>query len=117
MKDSKIYSKIDLKSGYYQVMLEPKSRRYAALCIENNVYENIRMLFGLTGALKTFQEAMDALFSEFTFVKVYLDDIIIYSNDVETHLENLTTVLKKLNDNNIKINTDKWSLSRKKCSF
>lgn len=64
------------------------------------------MPFGLTRAPRTFQKAIDNLFSNVIFVKVYLDDIIVHSYDLETHLENITAVLDRLNKNKIKINTE-----------
>ncbi|KAG0442136.1 Transposon Tf2-9 polyprotein [Dictyocoela muelleri] len=117
LKDSKIFSKLDLKSGYYQVAMKPTSRKYTAFWIENSKYEWLRMPFGLTNAPKTFQRAMDNLFSQFPFVKVYLDDIIIHSTDEELHKSHLETILNIINQNNIKINISKSEFFKRKIIF
>lgn len=75
------------------------------------------MLLGLTGAPKTFQKAMDNLFSKLPIVKVDLDYIIIFSSDFETHLEDIAVVLGKLDKKNIKINSEKCEFKKEKIRF
>ncbi|KAG0420402.1 Retrovirus-related Pol polyprotein from transposon opus [Dictyocoela roeselum] len=75
------------------------------------------MPFGLTNAPKTFQRAMDKLFSEFKFVKVYLDDIIVHSRDEEEHKAHLEKILNIINQNNIKINLSKSEFFKEKIIF
>ncbi|KAG0435916.1 Transposon Ty3-I Gag-Pol polyprotein [Dictyocoela muelleri] len=117
LRGSRIFSKIDLKSGYYQIAMNPSSQKYTAFVIENQKYEWLRMPFGLTNAPKTFQKAMDEIFSEFSFVKVYLDDIIIHSADNRAHEKHLETVLSTINKNNIKINISKCEFYKTKITF
>ncbi|KAG0435690.1 Transposon Tf2-9 polyprotein, partial [Dictyocoela muelleri] len=107
LRGSTVFSKLDLKSGYYQIALNPRCTQYTAFIIENEKYEWIRMPFGLSNAPKTFQKAMDMLFSSLTYVKVYLDDIIIHSENIGKHEQHLENVLSIINNNNIKINIEK----------
>lgn len=53
---SKVFSQIDLNSGYYQIPLEAKSIKYTAFSIGDNHYEFLRMPFGLTNAPMTFEK-------------------------------------------------------------
>jgi hypothetical protein len=65
------------------------------------LYEYMVMPMGLTNAPATFQHAMNSIFSEYLdrFLLVYLDDLLIYSNDLQEHREQVRKVLKKLREN------------------
>ncbi|KAG0419796.1 Transposon Ty3-I Gag-Pol polyprotein [Dictyocoela roeselum] len=106
-----------MKAGYYQIALEPDSKKYTAFWVENNKYEWNRMPFGLTNAPKIFQRAMDKLFCDIPFVKMYLDDIFVHSNSEEEHHQHLEIVLKIINKNNLKINTEKSEFYRTEIYF
>ena len=75
-------------------------------------YEWVAMPFGLTNAPATFQRMINDILKPFLrkFVTVYLDDICIYSNNYDDHIEHLRLVLAKLNEHNLK-------LQLKKCFF
>ncbi|KAG0440449.1 Transposon Tf2-9 polyprotein [Dictyocoela muelleri] len=113
----KYFSKIDLKSGYYQILMSEPSIKYTAFVIENKKFEWLIMPFGLTNAPKTFQRIMDQIFEKETNVIPYLDDIIIFSNTVEEHQNYLRNTLKRLNDYNIKINYEKSEFIKAKIIF
>ncbi|KAG0436163.1 Retrovirus-related Pol polyprotein from transposon 17.6 [Dictyocoela muelleri] len=75
------------------------------------------MPFGLSNAPRTFQRVMDTIFSKLSFVKIYLDDIIIHSKDKEDHDDHLQTVFSIINKNNIKINIQKCELYKSEIIF
>ncbi|KAG0441894.1 Transposon Ty3-I Gag-Pol polyprotein [Dictyocoela muelleri] len=75
------------------------------------------MPFGLTNAPMTFKRVMVSLYSQFLFVKVYLDDIIFHSTDEELHKSHLETILNIINQNNIKINISKSEFFERKIIF
>ncbi|KAG0439402.1 Retrovirus-related Pol polyprotein from transposon [Dictyocoela muelleri] len=106
-----------MKSGYYQVKIKDESRKYTAFWVENTKYEWNRMPFGLTNAPKTFQRVMDSLFSNLNFVKVYLEDLVIYSRNQKEHDTHLETVFRIINDNNLKINFDKSQFYKESVLF
>ncbi|KAG0435799.1 Polyprotein P3 [Dictyocoela muelleri] len=101
MKESNIFSRLDINSGYNQVEMDPESRKYTDFRIKNKNFECKRMPFGLKNSPKTLQRIMDKIFDRVDFVKVYLDDIIIHSDSFEQHNEHLETILKIINDNNM----------------
>ena len=86
MRNSSIYSVIDLKSGYFQISLKEEDREKTALVLPWGKYRWKRMPQGLLGAPFTFAENISHIFSDMTsFVSAYFDDIAIFSATEEEH--------------------------------
>ncbi|GBG76482.1 hypothetical protein CBR_g22230 [Chara braunii] len=94
----KVFSKIDLKSGYHQIEVDPSDQHKNAFKTRDGLYEFIVMPFGLTNAPATFQCLMDKVLRHQLnrFVVVYLDDILIFNKTMEEHLKHLEEVLQVL---------------------
>lgn len=75
------------------------------------------MPFGLKTAAQTFQRVMDQLFRELDDVYVYIDDILIASKDIESHLSTVDKVLQILFDNDMEINIEKSKFARENLNF
>ncbi len=78
-------------SGYNQVLVKEYDRHKTTFTTKWGTYAYYKMPFGLTNAGATFQKAMEMAFKKLIdkFVLVYLDDITIYSKDVENHFDHL----------------------------
>jgi hypothetical protein len=98
MRGARVFSKIDLRSGYHQMKIGPSDIPKTAFSTRYGLYEFTVMLFGLTNALAYFMNLMNMVFMEYLdkFIVVFINDILIYSKNDSDHEEHLRIVLQKL---------------------
>src|SRR3954464_10032549 len=103
LQAAKVFSKIDLRSGYHQLKIREEDIPKTAFITRYRLYEYTVMSFGLTNAPATFSRLMNSIFMEYLdkFVVIYLDDILIYSKNEEGHAEHLRLVLMKLREHRL----------------
>ena len=103
------YTSLDLKSAYNQIPVVSEDQHKTAFISPLGLYQFVRMPFGLINAPATFQRIMVNLFRESSFKNIicYLDDIVIFSDNVDQHLDTIERVLSRLEDVGLKLNIEK----------
>ena len=104
-----IYTKLDLRHAYHLVRIAEGDEWKTAFRTRYGSFEWCVMPFGLTNAPATFQHFMNDIFSDLldTFMVVYLDDILIYSEDPKQHAEHVREVLRRLRKHGLFLNPAK----------
>lgn len=100
---AKYFTKLDLRSGYYQVRITEGDEPTTTCVTRYGSFEFLVMPFGLTNAPTTFCTLMNQLFHPYLdhFVVIYLDDIVVYSTTMEEHLKHHRLVFQVLRDNEL----------------
>jgi hypothetical protein len=103
LKNEKIFSEIDLTSGYHQVRMKEEGISKTAFQTRYGHYEFIVVPFGLSNAPNIFMCLMNGIFREYldNFVIVFLDGILIYSKSEEEHEQHLRMVLQVLREHHL----------------
>jgi len=111
---AKFFSKLDMEQGFHQVEMEDKSIEVTAFDGGDSMgcWEFTRMPFGLKGGPAAFQRAVDQCLNDLIGrgVVIYIDDVLVYSSDLESHFEILRATLERLASAGFK-------LKAKKCKF
>jgi len=100
---AKVFSKVDLHSGYHQIRIRPCDIPKTAFSTRYGLYEYLMMSFGLTNAPAYFMYLMNSVFMPELdkFFVVFIDDILIYSKTEEDHANHLRVVLQRLRDHRL----------------
>ncbi|CAK1587698.1 unnamed protein product [Parnassius mnemosyne] len=121
---SKYFSTLDLVSGFHQISLNPNDAEKTGFTVINTNgisghFQFNRMPFGLKGAPSTFQRLMNTVLSgtQGLHCFVYLDDCIIYSHDLQSHMGKLRLVFERFRDFNLKLQLDKCEFLRREVTY
>jgi hypothetical protein len=100
---------MDLQSGYWQLLTAPEDRHKTAFITKYGLFEYTKMSFGLCNAPSTFQRCMELIFRgmQWKTLLIYLDDIILYSSNLDDHFDKINEVLFRLKNAGLKLKPSK----------
>ena len=119
LQGSRVYSKIDLRSGYHQLRVQESDVPKTAFRTRYGHYEFLVMPFGLTNAPVAYMDLMNRVFQPYLdrFVIVFIDDILVYSGSSEEHSEHLRIVLQTLRERQLYAKLSKCQFWLDKVAF
>ncbi len=120
LSGAKYFSKLDLRSGYWQVGVDEQDKQKTAFQVGTlGFYEFNRMPFGLCNAPATFQRLMERCMGEMNLrdCLIYLDDIIVFSTSFDQQVERLEAVFQRLRANNLKLKTSKCEFFKREVIY
>jgi hypothetical protein len=103
LRGARVFSKIDLRSGYHQLRIRPSDIPKMTFITKYGLHEYTIISFGLTNAPSFFMNLMNSVFMDYLdkFVVVFIDDILIYSQSEEEHVDHLKMVLQRLREHQL----------------
>ena len=115
LRGAKYFTKLDVRWGYQNVRMKEGDEWKAAFRTNRGLYEPLVMFFGLTNSPSTFQTMMNDIFHDLIMegvVCVYLDDILIFTKDLEEHRRITRLVLDRLRQHKLFLRHDKSEFER-----
>lgn len=116
---AKYFSKIDLRTGFYQILIAAEDRHKTAFSTSQGLFEYNVLPMGLCNSPAVFMALMNDTFREYLdqFVLVFLDDIIVASDTLEEHERHLRLALKRLRDQKLFAKLSKSALCQTEVEF
>jgi transposase InsO family protein len=115
--NAKYFSNIDLTKCYWQFAMHPNDIPKTAFTAGRGHWEFVKMPFGLRNAPATCQRGIDACFRGLPFVIAYMDDILIFSDNLEDHIKHLKEVFQRLRKYNLTANREKSHFGARAVKF
>ena len=112
-----IFSKIDLKEGHHQIMLNEGSRNITAFAVHEGIFHFKRLIYGINSGFECFQKQIEQVISGIPNAKNISDDILIWGKAQEDHDSTLSNILKRIKDSGLKVNPSKCVFSVNKITF
>ena len=116
---AKYFTKIDLQSGYHQIRMKDEDIHKTAFRTRYGSFEFLVLPFGLTNAPSTFMAMMQSMLKPYLdkFCISFLDDILIYSSNLEEHLKHVKLVMDALRQNQLYVKLSKCSMFQTSVEF
>ena len=112
-----VFTTLDLKNGFQQVMINEADRHKTAMATPWGLLEYCRMPFGLKNALNCFQRFMNIILYGLKNIFIYIDDIIIFSEDLQQHKRHVIAVFERLNQYGLIINHAKSHFCKEQIEY
>ena len=120
LRGAKYFTCLDLKTGYWQLGLNPADQHKSAFNAASlGFWEFLRMPMGLSNACSSFQRMMESVMGSMNLEAclLYLDDVIIFSDTIESHFEKLSRVLERISEYGLKLKPSKCEFFKEKLKY
>ena len=118
VSQAKVWSVIDLSSGFWNQRLDPESRKYTAFGVPGKGhFEYTRSAQGLCNSPPSFQRLLDFITRDIPNVYVYVDDVVVCSTTHEEHLHTLQLLFEKFREFNLKCRMKKVQLGTTEINY
>jgi hypothetical protein len=119
LEGHRYFTKLDLKSGYFQIPIHESDIPKTAIVSQDGLYEFTVLAQGLVNTLPTFQRVMNEILANgrWDYVVVYLDDIVVLSKTIEEHKQHVADVLSTLHRVNFQVSPPKCSIAVETIEF
>uniref|UniRef100_A0A8C5WGQ2 ribonuclease H n=1 Tax=Leptobrachium leishanense TaxID=445787 RepID=A0A8C5WGQ2_9ANUR len=119
LRSANIFTKLDLRGAYNLIRVKSGDEWKTAFRSRYGHYEYMVMPYGLCNAPATFQRFLNDVFRDIldSYIVIYLDDILIYSQDLETHRKHVKTVLRRLQEQRLYAKAEKCIFDTDKVEF
>jgi len=119
IQGARYWSSVDLQAGFHQIDLDEESMEKTSFRTRNGAYEYTRLVFGLQNAATSFQRNMDLVLHGYInqFAAVYIDDVLLWSADFDSHLEHIEKALQRFRQYGLQLKWEKSHWVRKSVPF
>ena len=119
LSGAKWFSTMDLASGYWQVGMDPRDKEKTAFCTRYGLFQWNVMPFGLCNAPGSFERLMEKVLQglQWETLLIYLDDVIVFSTNLDQHMERLDEVFRRIKEAKLKLKMKKCHFFKKEVSF
>ena len=111
------FTKLDLKSAYQQLPLDPDSQQFVTINTHRGLYRYKRLPFGIASSPALFQRTMDIILQGLDHVASIEDDILITDKDDDEHIKNLNSVLSRLEHYGLRLQLSKCKFMQKSVTY
>jgi len=119
LNEMKVFSTLDLLSGFYHIEVDPKSRDYLSFATPTGSYRLTRLAMGLQPSSAIFSKVMNMAIGHLlgSEALIFIDDILVFSKDIESHYQNLGKVMNAMKKHKLKVKLSKCRFFRQSVSY
>ncbi|CAJ2670994.1 unnamed protein product [Trifolium pratense] len=118
LSDALIFSKFDMKSGYWQIQITENDKYKTAFTVPFGQFEWNVLPFGLKNAPSEFQKIMNDIFNPYSeFIIVYIDDVLVFSKTIDQHIKHLKIFKNVVKHNGLVLSATKMKIFQTKVRF
>jgi hypothetical protein len=119
VRGKKFFTKLDARDGFYNILIDPQSRKYTGFRTPFGMFEFNVLPMGLCNSPATFMRMMNRIFGDLydKFLVVYMDDLLIHSETEEEHIKHITEILRRFKDNQLHLKLSKCLFMKSEVHF